>query len=81
MSCCIDDGQIRCWGPQTSGACDVTRYAVEPVPVATDGAAPWTDVLTNGGASACGLDRDRTLICWGRIAGEERQRPTTECFE
>lgn len=62
-----DDGQIYCWGAQTSGRLGNgnTASGNEYTPVLITESGPWIDVTASGQLS-CGVKTNGTGWCWGK---------------
>ena len=71
-ACVLAQGEIRCWGANTSGQADPSAPSARVLPtLVPHPIAPWFRVAA-GGDHTCAVDASASVYCWGQgIAGVE----------
>jgi len=72
FACAVEvSGAVKCWGNGSAGALGNGELAISPIPVQVQGLTSGVVAVSAGAVSACALDADGKVVCWGYAADGE----------
>ncbi|MCW5807775.1 MAG: hypothetical protein KIT31_35810 [Deltaproteobacteria bacterium] len=66
-TCALRDGQVTCWGDNSSGQCGLAASPAPVMPIWLDGL--WTSMYQSGADGTCAVTAAQTTHCWGDAIG------------
>jgi alpha-tubulin suppressor-like RCC1 family protein len=72
FACAVEEsGGVKCWGNGSAGALGNGELVISPLPVQVHGLESGVTSVSAGAVSACALEADGKVLCWGYAADGE----------